>query len=312
MFFLSESTSTDHDFSIKKIATLRQENTQIYAELGRLQTENVILKNSIEQLNIEEQLISTDSKIRFYTGIPTKSLFLWMVTFCSAVLPECKVMCPQSILLYIFMKVRLNLHHQDLAYRFNVFVATILDILNKGLPKTAEKLSFLIQWPDKDNLIRNMPNVFKLSCPKCVSIINCFEVFIQRPGHLTARAQTWSNYKHNNTIQFLVSITPTGSISYISKAFGGRTSDKVITQHSGYLDKLEHGNQVLTDRGFLIAKELANRNATLIIPDFTKGKSQLSAKEVDTTRKIAHVRIHVKRAIERLKNFNILCTNMSM
>jgi hypothetical protein len=45
------------------------------------------------------------------------------------------------------------------------------------------------------------------------------------------RAQTWSNYKHNNTIKFLVSITPTGSISYVSKAFGGRTSDKVITPY---------------------------------------------------------------------------------
>jgi hypothetical protein len=312
LFFLSESTSTDHDFCIKKIATLRQENTQLYAELGRLQTENVILKNSIEQLNIEEQLISTDSQIRFYTGIPSKSLFLWMVTFCSAVLHECKLMSPQIILLCIFMKVRLNLQHQDLAYRFNVSVTTISDMFNKGLPKIAEKLSFLIQWPDKDNLIRNMPNVFKLSYPKCVSIIDCFEVFIQRPGHLTARAQTWSNYKHNNTIKFLVSITPTGSISYISKAFGGRTSEKVITQRSGYLDKLEHGDQVLADRGFLLAEELANRNSTLIIPAFTKGKSQLSAKEVETTRKMAHVRIHVERAIERLNNFNILCTNMSM
>ena len=136
--------------------------------------------------------------------------------------------------------------------------------------------------------------------------------FSFRPGHLTARAQTWSNYKHNNTIKFLVSITPTRSISYISKAFGGRTFEKVITQRSGYLDKLEHGDQVLADRGFLIAEELANRNSTLIIPAFTKGKSQLSAKEVETTRKIAHVRIHVERAIERLNTFNILCTNMSM
>jgi hypothetical protein len=163
---------------------------KLYAELGRLQTENVKLKNNIEQLNIEGQLISTDNKVRFYTGIPSKSLFLWMVTFCSAVLPECKVMSPQSVLLCIFMKVRLNLQHQDLAYRFNISVTTISDILNKGLPKIAKKLSFLIQWPDKDNLIRNMPNVFKFSYPECVSIIDCFEVFIQRPGHLTARAQT--------------------------------------------------------------------------------------------------------------------------
>jgi hypothetical protein len=41
-------------------------------------------------------------------------------------------------------------------------------------------------------------------------------------------------------------------------------------------------------------------------------KQVWAAKEVETTQKIAHVRIHVKRAIERLKNFNILCTNMSM
>jgi hypothetical protein len=68
-------------------------------------------------------------------------------------------------------------------------------------------------------------------------------------------------------------------IFVVSKAFGGRTSDKVITQHSGYLDKLEHGDQVLADRGFLIAEELANRNATLITSAFTKGKSQLSQKK---------------------------------
>ena len=109
-------------------------------------------------------------------------------------------MSPQSILLCIFMKVILNLQHQDLAYRFNAPITTISDILNKGLPKIAEKLSFLIQWPDKDNLIRHMPNVFKFSYPKYVSIIDCSEVFIQRPGHLTARAQTRSHYKHNNKI----------------------------------------------------------------------------------------------------------------
>ena len=153
-------------------------------------------KTTLNNLTLK---ISTDNKVRFYTGIPSKSLFLWMVTVCSAVLPERKVMSPRSILLCIFMKVMLNLQHQDLAYRFNASITTISDILNKGLPKIAEKLSFLIQWPDKGNLIRHMPNVFKFSYPKCVSIIDCSEVFIQRPGHLTARAQTRSNYKHNFT-----------------------------------------------------------------------------------------------------------------
>ncbi|CAC5418439.1 unnamed protein product [Mytilus coruscus] len=243
---------------------------------------------------------------------PEKGIFLWLVTFCSTILPTCKVMSPPSVLLCILMKLRLNIQHQDIAYRFRVSSTTISDLFNQGIPKIAQKLAFLVQWPDKDNIIKNMPVVFKQSYPRRVSIIDCLEVFIQRPNHLTARAQTWSNYKHNNTTKFLVSITPTGAISFLSKAFGGRTSDKVITQRSGYLDKLEHGDQVLADRGFLIAEELASRNASLVIPAFTREKSQLSAREVEQTRKIAHVHIHVERAIEQSKNFQILSIQMGI
>ncbi|XP_069108752.1 uncharacterized protein [Argopecten irradians] len=302
-----------HDRCIQKIAALRLENEQLYTELGRLQADNARLAAELDDIsNFEQKITSSDRKLLFYSGLQTTALFMWLLSFTSSVLPVCKVMSPSSVLLCILMKLRLNLHHQDLAYRFNVSKTTISDIINQGLPKLAGKLAFLIQWPDKDSLISNMPSVFKESYPKCVSIIDCFEVFIQRPGHLTARSQTWSNYKHNNTIKFLVSITPTGAISYLSKAFGGRVSDKVITQRSGYLDKLYHGDQVLADRGFLIAEDLANRGATLVIPAFTKGKSQLSAREIAVTRKIAHVRIHVERAIGRLKNFKILSTNMSM
>ncbi|CAC5403622.1 unnamed protein product [Mytilus coruscus] len=147
--------------------------------------------------------------------------------------------------------LNLKFEDKDIAFRLNISKTTVSDILNQGLPALAKKLNFLVQWPDKDSLIKNMPVIFKKTYPRCVSIIDCFEVFINRPGHLTARAQTWSNYKHHNTIKFLVPITPTGAISYVSRAFGGRTSDKVITQRSGYLDKLEHNDQVLADRGFL-------------------------------------------------------------
>jgi hypothetical protein len=67
-------------------------------------------------------------------------------------------------------------------------------------------------------------------------------VFIERPHNLTARAQTWSNYKHNNTIKYLVSITPSGAVNFISKEWGGRVSNKEITLKSGYIYKLSHGD----------------------------------------------------------------------
>jgi hypothetical protein len=113
-------------------------------------------------------------------------------------------------------------------------------------------------------------------------------------------------------VKYLVSITPSGAISFISRAFGGRTSDKIVTQRSGFLDLLENGDLVLADRGFLISEEIASRNCFLAIPAFTKGQTQLSQQQVETSRQMSRVRIHVERAIGRLKNFKILSEQMSI
>ena len=61
----------------------------------------------------------------------------------------------------------------------------------------------------------------------------------------------------SNTIKFFVSITSTGVISYMSRAFGGRTSDKVLTLRSGFLDKLQYGDQVMADRGFFNSRGIS-------------------------------------------------------
>ena len=53
----------------------------------------------------------------------------------------------------------------------------------------------------------------------------------------------------------------------------------------------------MADRGFTIADYVAFYHARLAIPDFTKGKKQLHPPDVETTRKIASVRIHVERVI---------------
>ncbi|KAK6167078.1 hypothetical protein SNE40_021184 [Patella caerulea] len=58
----------------------------------------------------------------------------------------------------------------------------------------------------------------------------------------------------------------------------------------------------MADRGFLIRDVLATRYATLNIPPFSMGK-QLSSKAVTKIRRIASARIHVERAISRLKNY---------
>lgn len=57
----------------------------------------------------------------------------------------------------------------------------------------------------------------------------------------------------------------------------------------------------MADRGFLIEDSLKELGAQLQIPAFTKGKDQLYPRELESTRKIANLRIHVERIIGQLR-----------
>lgn len=121
-----------------------------------------------------------------------------------------------------------------------------------------------------------MPQCFLDSFGKSVVvIIDCFEIFMERPSNLKARSSTWSNYKHHNTIKVLIGITPQGVVSFISECWGGRVSDVHLTECCGILKKLLPGDIVLANRGFTIEDSVAVMQAKLHIPAFTKGKSQL-------------------------------------
>jgi len=142
-----------------------------------------------------------------------------------------------------------------------------------------------------------MPADFRRDFGKCVIIIDCFEIFIERPTSLMARAQTWSNYKKHNTVKFLIGITPQGTVGFISKGWGGRASDVHITENSGLLRHLLPGDVVLADRGFNIQEAAGMYCAKVKIPPFTRGKKQLSKMDIDSARKLSSIRIHVERVI---------------
>ena len=78
-------------------------------------------------------------------------------------------------------------------------------------------------------------------------------------------AQRHSNYKKYNTVKFLIGITPTGSISFLSQCWVGRGSDKNLTQESNFFNLVENGDTVLADRGFTIADDLAIHGVKLEI-----------------------------------------------
>ena len=94
--------------------------------------------------------------------------------------------------------------------------------------------------------------------------------------------------------------------NYVSKTWGGWTSDKYITMHSGFLDIVEPCDVVLADKGFPIREDLALCHAELLVPPGRRGIAQVTTNDLQLTQQIARRRIHVEKAIRRLKCFRIL------
>ena len=104
-------------------------------------------------------------------------------------------------------------------------------------------------------------------------------------------------YKKHNTIKFLIGITPQGSIAFISRGWGGRVSDVHLTENCGLLRNLLAGNVVMVDRGFNIHEAAGMYCAEVKLPLYTRGKKPLSKMEIDVSRQLSIVRIHVEWVI---------------
>nr|CAI5817819.1 unnamed protein product [Callosobruchus analis] len=138
----------------------------------------------------------------------------------------------------------------------------------------------------------------------CRIVLDCTEVKCARPSSLEKQRFTCSSYKHFNTVKGLVGVAPNGVITFISELYPGSVSDKKIVQDSAILNKMSSGDLILADKGFLIA-DILPQGVSLNVPPFLT-TWQFTPQQVVQTRTIACARIHVERAIGRMKCFLIL------
>ena len=159
------------------------------------------------------------------------------------------------------------------------------------------ELRWLINWPNRNIIRRNLPSIFRKYYPNCC---------IETASSLDEAAACWSNYKHHHTVKYLIGITPNGTVSYLSDYYGGRTTDVFIVRDSGFLQKLQPRDQVMSDRGFKIHDMLAFYQCTLAIRPSKHTNIQMTTTNIQKTSRIENVRIYVEQAIARMKTFRII------
>lgn len=97
-------------------------------------------------------------------------------------------------------------------------------------------LSCFVRWPKREELKYTMTLAFRDNFgDKATTIIDCFEIQIEKSAFLKASALSWSNYKHGHTVKYLIAIAPQGAVMYVSKGYVGRSSDKFVTENCGFL-----------------------------------------------------------------------------
>lgn len=162
-------------------------------------------------------------------------------------------------------------------------------------------------WPSRDLVQFYSPIDFKKKFPSTRIIIDGTECPVKRPSMPVAQQSTFSTYKNRNTVKVLVGATPAGLVSYVSRAYGGSTSDRQIVERSNVLlSGCEPGDSIMADKGFDVQDIFATRNVRINIPTFFRKQNKITSNTVIRDRRISSKRVHIERIIGLGKTFKIL------
>jgi len=220
----------------------------------------------------------------------------------------------QDEFLMVMMKLRMGLSNIDLSERFSVSESTVNNILMTWLNFMYIIIGSLKIWPHRNIILANSPHEFCEKYPNNIIIVDATELKVQVPSSLQKHSESYSSYKSHTTFKCLIGVDPKGGILFVSQLYEGSISDKQIVLRSGLLETLKNkilveeiakGDAIMADKGFDIENDLKDLGLRLNIPPFLKDKIGFEEDDVIKTQTVAAHRIHVERAIGKIRRFRI-------
>ncbi|XP_046383514.1 uncharacterized protein LOC124154497 [Ischnura elegans] len=251
-------------------------------------------------ISIKRIMYYIERNPKLYLGIPSEGYAM------ICVLSDHIDVSPRHLMICL-KKIKLNDSLQVLAHEFGSHYSSVSRILKSVLPLISKSVKELIFMPERDMRMRVLPMAFMARYSNVCGIVDCLEIAIEKPSDALHQAQTWSNYKKANTIKYLLSCLPSGFITFISEGYCGRASDEAITMDCGFLDTLEQGSIIMADRGFKNLERLVTaKGSSLVRPPSVSAGQKMSEHDAKMSKTVASLRIHVERAIGRIRDFSIL------
>nr|XP_054921356.1 uncharacterized protein LOC129382037 [Dermacentor andersoni] len=265
----------------------------------------VCTDSSPARRNTSVDLLSTDAAIKAFTGVETAELLMYLseaVAKLDALSTECSVL--ERVIL-VLVRLKTFLSFKCLAVLFAISEATVHRYFYGTVRPLAAVLEAAVPWPTAEEIKKNQPHCFAAFGDVRV-VLDCTEVEVEKSHCASCRILTYSHYKGVHTVKVLIGVSPGALITFVSDTFSGRASDKACVNVSGVLDQLQpFEDDLMVDKGFNIDDRCTELGVGVIQPPFLRKQTQFSQEGAMKTVQIARARVHVERAIQRMKLFRI-------
>nr|XP_023029656.1 uncharacterized protein LOC111517677 [Leptinotarsa decemlineata] len=252
------------------------------------------------------QMFRSDENLSHFTGINHQQLKVLAVL--SKKLAVEKGILEKNIKLWLILvlcKLKTNLTFDCLGILLGTGTSLCSKMFYSMISILARSVKPGIHWPTREYVLKNTPKCFNMF-PNTRVVLDSIEVAVLRLKCLNCRDVTDSHYKSKHTMKFLIGITPSGVITFVSSAYRGHISEKDIFHNEELIKKLEAYDAIMVGEDLLIEKECEQHFVEVFQPPILRNRNQLSKDEEELAARIAKARVYVDMAVEGIKNFAIL------